>query len=339
MSVPMSSFLPSSLWLPSSGDSSSRSPASWSLSDSRVSSWHPSDLANDERKSMKYKYADGLLDNARGFVESAVDYARQDQQEQWKFAILHLTTALELLLKARLAIEDPKALVAGSAQIRDWQFDRGDFQSIGINECIKKLTRIYRVSFQKRQHKVLDMLRGLRNRVVHHITPTDSNELKVAVGAGLNLFIEINNAEFPDEKPFSKMTMSDLAIELRKYDEFLKERLACLAEQFHSYTRPRTHYTDECSHCLQDATVIDGDDIRCLFCGQGVSIQEFAELRSIDGSVETCRECGSQSVAKHQGKDREATYECFCCGYFRGPEIKWRDCNGEEIPRLHPVGR
>jgi hypothetical protein len=56
-----------------------------------------------------YKYAFSLLDNARAFVESAVDYARQDYRDQWKFAILHLTTALELLLKARLAIGIPPA--------------------------------------------------------------------------------------------------------------------------------------------------------------------------------------------------------------------------------------
>jgi len=68
---------------------------------------------------MKYKYAFGLLDNARAFAESAVDYAKQDNQDQWKFAILHLMTALELLLKARLAIEDCQQLVAGKAKIAE----------------------------------------------------------------------------------------------------------------------------------------------------------------------------------------------------------------------------
>ncbi|HKI11664.1 MAG TPA: hypothetical protein VKA02_06075 [Candidatus Acidoferrum sp.] len=61
---------------------------------------------------MNDKYAFSLHRNARAFIESAVDYARQDQRDQWKFAILHLTIALELSLKARLAIADHRHLVA-----------------------------------------------------------------------------------------------------------------------------------------------------------------------------------------------------------------------------------
>jgi hypothetical protein len=43
--------------------------------------------------------------SSRTFIESAVEYARQDYRENWKFAVLHLNTALELLLKARLALD------------------------------------------------------------------------------------------------------------------------------------------------------------------------------------------------------------------------------------------
>jgi len=46
------------------------------------------------------------------------------------------TTALELLLKAGLAIEDRKHLVAGKAQVSDRQFDEGDFHSIRIEDCL-----------------------------------------------------------------------------------------------------------------------------------------------------------------------------------------------------------
>jgi hypothetical protein len=49
----------------------------------------------------EYKYAFSLLTNARASIEPAFDYAGRERREQWKFAILHLTTALELLLKAR----------------------------------------------------------------------------------------------------------------------------------------------------------------------------------------------------------------------------------------------
>ena len=100
-----------------------------------------------------HKYAFSLLGNARAFVESAVDYARQDYRDQWKFAILHLTTALELLLKARLAIADHKHIVAGKAQISERQFDEGDFKSVGIEECIERLDRTCAFSLSNHQRQ------------------------------------------------------------------------------------------------------------------------------------------------------------------------------------------
>ncbi|MEK7993463.1 MAG: hypothetical protein AAB403_06620 [Planctomycetota bacterium] len=284
---------------------------------------------------MKYKYAFGLLGNARAFVESAVDYARQDQREQWKFAILHLTTALELILKARLAMEDHRLLVVGKTPVSDRQFDEGDFRSVGIEDCVERLARNTRFSLRNQQRQVLSSLQSLRNRVAHYIDPSDTVAVKAAVGAGLNLFIEINNAEFRDEDPYGARTMSELVVELHKHEDFVKERLSSLSERLRSATRPRTHYTDECSFCLQDAAIIDGDEVRCLFCGHGMATREFAELRSDNGTVEACPKCGRPSIAKHQWKDREPTYECFCCGHFRGPELKWSDGNAE-IPRLHP---
>jgi DNA-directed RNA polymerase subunit RPC12/RpoP len=287
-----------------------------------------------------YKYAFSLLRNARAFVESAVDYARQENSEQWKFAILHLTTALELLLKARLAIEDHNQLVDGKTQITERQFDEGDFKSVGIDECIKRLGRTCDFSLDNHQRQVITTLRNLRNRVAHYVDPSgDTDALKAATAAGLNLFIEINNAEFGDEDPYGARTILQLVVELHKYDDFVKERLSSLSGRLHSAVRPRTHYTDECSHCLQDAAIIIDDEVQCLFCGHRIAVREYAKLISDDWSVEACRECNRQSVARHQRKDSEPTYECFFCGYFRGPELKWCDKNGAEIARLHEVPR
>ena len=177
-----------------------------------------------------YKYAFSLLDNARAFVESAVDYARQDYRDQWKFAILHLTTALELLLKARLAIADHKYLVAGKAQITERQFDEGDFRSVGIEECIDRLDRTCGFSLNSRQRQVITTLRNLRNRIAHYVDLSgDTAALKAAVAVGLNLFIEINNAEFRDEDPYGARTMPQLVVELHKYEDFVKERLSFLS--------------------------------------------------------------------------------------------------------------
>ena len=174
----------------------------------------------------------------------------------------------------------------------------------------------------------------MRNRTVHYIDPGDTAALKAAVAAGLNLFLEINNAEFLDEDLYGAKSMHQLAVELHEYDDFVNERLSSLSDRLCAAVRPRTNHTDECSDCLQDAAIIDGDDVRCLFCGKGMTVRDFAELKSDDRTVESCPSCGRQSVFRYQWKAREPTYECFCCGHFRGPEVTWCDEKGS-IPRLH----
>lgn len=58
-----------------------------------------------KRKSA-YTYGFALPANAREFVESAVEYAQQGERRLWKFSALHMATAIELHLKAKLAMTD-----------------------------------------------------------------------------------------------------------------------------------------------------------------------------------------------------------------------------------------
>ena len=282
----------------------------------------------------KYKYAFALHRNARGFIESAVEYAQRDRPDEWKFALLHLNTALELILKARLAIEDHRRLVAGKAKVTDRQFDEGAFHSVGIDECVERLAETGRFALDSRQRQAIKALQHLRNRIAHYIDPDDTPAMKAVVAAGLNLFIDIDNAGFQGDDPYGARTMKELAVDLHKCGDFVKERMASLSERLKSATRPRTHYTDECPYCLQDAAIVDGEEVTCLFCRHGVEVREFAEMRSEDGSVEPCPDCRRPSVLKDRRKDDAPTLECFVCGWFRGPELTWSDGRAL-IPRLH----
>jgi hypothetical protein len=283
----------------------------------------------------KHKYAFALQRNARAFIETAVEYARQGYRENWKFAVLHLNTALELVLKATLALEDHRYLVAGKAQITDRQFDEGAFRSIGIEECLERLAKTGLLTLDGSQRQTVEAMQRLRNRIAHYIDPDDTATMRAIVAAGVNLFIDIHNAAFAgDEDPYGARPIRDLVVDLHKFDDFVKERLSTLALRLRASTRPRTHHLDECSWCLQDAAIIDGDEVTCLFCGHGMAVREFAELKSDDDAAQECPDCGRPSVLKDHRLDREPTHECFVCGYFRGAELKWSDGKGE-IPRLH----
>lgn len=241
------------------------------------------------------------------------------------FAVLHLMTALELLLKARVAIKDPLLLVANGKSVTVESFSRGDFRSIGVEDAIELLTGANLLNLTDRQVKQLTTLRSMRNRVTHFVHGAGSIEARTALGAGIHLFIEIHNAEFSDDEVYSRRSMRSLAEDLRQCDEFVRERLDQLSYQLNSSTRPRTRYFSECLYCLQDATVITGENITCLFCGRTATVQDTADLYSNGETVEFCPVCERPSVVCHLNSGDEPTYECICCGYFRGPEIRW--CN------------
>jgi hypothetical protein len=281
-----------------------------------------------------YKYAFALHRNARAFIESAVEYARHAARTEWKFAILHLTTAIELILKARLAMVDCRLLVGGVTEVTDRQIAEGAFRSIGIDECIDRLTETGKFALNARQRHTVKALQRLRNRIAHYIEPDDEAATRAVAAAGLNLFIDIVNTEFPDEDPHCARTMTQLVVDLHREAEFVEERMLSLGARLSSAVRPRTHYMDECTFCLQDAAVIEGEQVICLFCGQAAEVREVAESHSEDGTAEECPDCGRFSVLKGRRNKGVLTSECFICGWFRGPELTWSD-GKVLIPRLH----
>lgn len=281
----------------------------------------------------KYKYGFALLANARAFLESAVEFVRRGDPDEKRFAILHLVTALELLLKARVAIDDPRLLAARGKPVTEEQLDSGCFRSIGMEEAVDLLTAAGRLALSDHHLKQLSTLRSMRNRVTHFIDTADQVDARAALGAGLHLFIEIHNAEFSDDDVYRAKSMMRIAEDLREFGDFVKERLGDLSAQLKANERPKTRHLDECSNCLQDATVILGETFKCLFCDSVDTIAGYTELISDDSSVGVCPTCSRPSVARHQWRDQDPTYECICCGYFRGPELRWVDVSGP-ISRL-----
>ena len=287
---------------------------------------------------MRFKFAFELLENARSFLESAADYI-QDGGDQHRFALLHLATAIELLLKARLALEDHKLLVVGTKPVTDEAFARGDFRSVNLDEAIERLEGLGQLAITPSQRAQLVALRNMRNRVTHFVPPVDAVEAKAALAIGVSLFVDIHNAEFADEDVYKAKPMQRILEELSKSKDFIHARHAHIAERLRRSARPRTHHLDERPRCLQDAAAIVAENIECFFCGLSRTVHDCTWLLSEDGTVGACPACGRTSVARHAvGKGTEPTFECFCCGQFTGPELNWFGYGGTPTPRLKEFG-
>lgn len=282
---------------------------------------------------MTYRFGFRLLDSARQFITSAVSHAKEDDSSEWKIAVVHLATALELLLKARLAIEDPRLLAATGSNLNEADLESGDFRSVTIEEALRRLRR-FGFELAGEQRAALEAVSHLRNRLVHYAVQEDRDRFIAVLVSGLNLFFEVEFSQFRDVESCGSKTQSELITELGKFKAFVQGRLSSLETELASSKRPRTHYFDECSDCLQDTTIITDEGLHCLFCRRTISIRDYAGLASEDGNVEVCPECKRESIVKRQSGDPEPTLECFCCGHLRGPEIRWSD-GKKAIPQLH----
>ena len=262
----------------------------------------------------KYKCPFALFGRARQLLESAVRIVHGHDDREWKIALLHITTALELLVKARIAFEDPHLIVCG--KVDDLCFDNGDFQSINLDEAFRRLERTTGFALSADQRDALNKLKDSRNRLVHFIDSATKEEIRALVGFGMSLFFELHEAEFKDEEdPWQARSMEKLAGELSKFRDFVACRMASLAGRLKESERPRSHHFSECQNCLQEADVIVNDSVVCLFCGYRCTIRDAAESISDDRSVEDCPVCHRSAVAKLQiAREHEATYECLCCG-------------------------
>ena len=65
---------------------------------------------------MSLIYAIRLHKNSRKFIESAVDYASEQWSPELTLAAIHLSAGLELILKARLAMEDHHQILGRRAK-------------------------------------------------------------------------------------------------------------------------------------------------------------------------------------------------------------------------------
>ena len=282
----------------------------------------------------KYKYSLSLQASARQFLESAVQFVKSNNENKFKYALFHTITALELLAKACIALEDP--FLIATKNVSNLEFKQGRFQSINIDQAFKLLKRIANFSLTTEQNKSITRLKAARNRFIHFLDNATVAETKVLVASGIELFFELHETEFNDiDDPWQAKSMAKLAEELSEFQDFVTLRMGSLTNQLKSLERPKTRHFSECTRCLQEADVLIDNELVCLFCCNRINIREATEIISEDQSVDICPICHKPSVAKFQfKKNGQATYECFCCGYFRGPEITWADHKGVIIARL-----
>jgi hypothetical protein len=284
-----------------------------------------------------------LLENGMDFISSALEHLTEEASKRTlKYAVLHLSAGIELVLKERLRQEHWALVFADPDKADSAAYEAGDFVSADLGSTLDRLAGICGVELEDNERRTLINFRKRRNRLEHFGT-VDSFEAIVASSVeALDIVVDFVTEEL-DPEQMSKTELELLGkvrSRLGELEAFVQKRLKNIKDVLKSETRTIA----TCPLCAQQALALD-DVVECHFCGQKTGAESAAEefvTRILgesyyhvakDGGewpVAACPECERESLVdtRHIGDTSPAVrYICFACGG------KWDDDALEQCSR------
>lgn len=102
-----------------------------------------------------------LFENALDFLEKSLE----EFKDSPKYSVLHFAISVEILLKARLSLEHWSLVVSKNAERKSYL--EGDFQSVNLDEAVKRLRNVVGEQITDNEFKSFKKLSSHRNKVIH----------------------------------------------------------------------------------------------------------------------------------------------------------------------------
>lgn len=279
-----------------------------------------------------------LLENGLDFLASAVsNLSGQPDQRDLKYALLHLASGIELVLKERLRRHDETQLYQRPEKFDEVDFAAGNFQSTNAKETVKRLVDAA-VPISDADRTQLQLLRERRNRI-EHFGFDDTAEAVSAISARMLGFA----LDFIARELKASSLSKDAATELAGIREALPQLQGFVADRWERIAKDVEGAGTAvviCAGCGEEAAIIDAGP-NCRFCGYAASAEEGADEYAhavvgasryeavhdgIAWAVSTCPDCERETLV-----DQGATgamqpairWVCFGCGLEWGQTSLW----------------
>lgn len=276
----------------------------------------------------------GLLDNGLDFLDSALEgLAGKPTARETKYATIHLSDGVELILKERLRRHNWQLLFSDPKKANDQDYKKGAFKSAFIDQVVDRLAEECSIDVPEEATDAFYALRDKRNRL-EHFAISDSIPAIQAIAAKvvhhLLNFIddELQPAGFTPEE---ERLLESLRGRLSGFDELVNERWGAIRAEVDGWKRGdvarwKGGPVVKCPACLEEALLIGDDHPRCSFCGYSdhptavantfiEDIMGLSAYRTIkdgeDWPIYRCESCDSESMI-HKEFD---SYLCFSCGF------------------------
>jgi hypothetical protein len=275
-----------------------------------------------------------LLENGLDFIASGLDYiARAATKSDLKYGVLHLSSGIELVLKARLQQEDWKLLFPDPAKADETRYKAGTFWSVGTDGCLQRLEEECGIEISQEGIEKLGAIRARRNRLEHFAIVDTKSAIESLAAQALGILLDFIGEAFKGSALSDQENTLLLRIRerLTEFDIFTKDRLA---EIFAESNPRRAELTNllECPCCLQQMLRPDVS-VECMFCGYRAEPETAASFfmaqHQIGHGMYFCPDCDSKALVDlgAAGNAAPATqFICFGCG------SQWDEGTLEECP-------
>lgn len=272
---------------------------------------------NDENDQVQFT----LLENGLDFVWSVVEHlSTAASKRELKYALLHLVSGIELVLKERLRREDWKLLFERPELASETKYKSGDFVSVKSDVLIERLQEFCDVEFSDDEVLALRTIRRKRNRFEHFSGDESAEAVIVSTAAALSVILDFMRKELDGDLTGPEKTLlGDIRGKLAQLDEFVDSRQKIIAPEL-----AEAYAVLTCPACQQEALTIDDGD-ECLFCGYkaegAVAANDYVtNIMGLDRfrfekdggvwPVGFCPDCDWQACVDADS----AGYLCFGCG-------------------------
>ena len=290
-----------------------------------------------------------LLENGLCFIDQSINHLKQseqksfDSQKELKYSCLCLFSGISLLLKEKLNQEHWSLLFSNVNKADKRTLETGEFHSVSFSDCMKRLSEIASVKFEKKESDMLDSLRKKRNKIEHFFESESLYAFKSTLYYNLSFVMDFEDKylkiELSDD---SKKDMETIKNECFKLKDFVSERLQAIKPKIEEQ-KVRPYYCSECNN----ETIVPYDNgadavgMKCLFCPRFVNPDHpdhrdeldkfyYDSLGIVRGSKDSlsagntlCGACESENTLVDT-KDKKEFF-CLRCHYF-GKKSHLQEC-------------
>lgn len=267
-----------------------------------------------------------MLENGLDFIRSGLKFiAKPESKFDLKYAVLHLSAGIELVLKDRLRREDWRLIFKDVTKANEKKMQSGNFISVSLWECLERINE--HCSVDAPDKKPLERFKNLRNPIEHFAMNHSQAALESSAASVLGDLIDFIGEAFEEDdlSEDESYLLKEIRTQLGEFRQFTASRMAAIKSRLKDHKK---HYGQivECPSCLQDALMADCD-VSCAFCGYAATAEEAAELyisnnfeRSYFDPKEDepellhiCPNCDNRALVYEPGYS-ETSGICFSCG-------------------------